>query len=319
MFVIIRTEDENDKLKNENKKLKNDKEYLTKCIVSLARPPGSEKPFLFNITGHIIDYNLMKLLIEHGADVNARENKISGKIDVKSIQNRSKAALHVAENPEIVKLLIDNGADVNIVDGKHRTPIFYTNLHYDKSAEVAKLLIDNGADVNIEDDEHKTPLHYVKSMEVAKLLIDAGADCSHHYKSNKRDISVIYDIDNLDIVWYIIQRFPKTFSELEDIDKLVLMARFVEANNIEFIKFVIKEHKTLLDWCPKVNSRSILTFATTKEMFKLLVLNGAKIEKATKWFNQRKDDDKVWKSSELFQTAWRLDEESKQFEYIGFL
>ena len=263
----------NDELKNENKK-------LIQYIVKLATPPDYDKPVLFNIT----DYDLMKLLIENGADVNAKEIKTITH-NYKTIQTRTKTILHKAEDPKIVKLLIDSGADVNI-----------------------------------EDDLGYTPIFYAKSVEVAKLLIEAGADCSQSHGYAKWQ-SPFNRINDLNIVWFMVQQCPNIFWNLSDKIHYKLIRLFVEANHIEYIKFVVKEHKTLLDCRPRsfISERSVLTYATTKEMFKLLVLNGAKIEKATEWFNRHESDDKVWKSSELFKSAWRLNEDSKQFEYIGFL
>ena len=99
-----------------------------------------------------------KFLIEHGANVNSRNNS-------------GDTPLHFAPNIEIAKLLIDNGADVNVRDKSRFTP-----LHNAKNYKIAKLLIDNGADVNARTFYGEIPLHRVHLIEIAKLLIDNGSE-----------------------------------------------------------------------------------------------------------------------------------------------
>ena len=101
---------------------------------------------------------IIKLLIENGADVNTRDEG-------------GKMPLHFANKVEMAKLLIDNGADVNTRDEGGKMP-----LHFANKVEMAKLLIDNGADVNTRDEGGNTPLHFANKVEMAKLLIDNGAD-----------------------------------------------------------------------------------------------------------------------------------------------
>lgn len=65
------------------------------------------------LSGH---YEVVKLLIEHGADVNAR----------KGTYNTVEIPLMYAvqyERFDIAKLLIDNGADVNTKDNDGKTPL----------------------------------------------------------------------------------------------------------------------------------------------------------------------------------------------------
>lgn len=114
-------------------------------------------------------YEIAKLLIEHGADVNARDN------------TEHTALIHAARgvgiddyylnNCQIMKLLIDNGADVNA-----KTNFDSTALHYavigGNSIENIKFLIDNGADVNAKNYEGKTALEIYKEK---KLLIPNDA------------------------------------------------------------------------------------------------------------------------------------------------
>jgi len=86
------------------------------------------------------DFQVLKLLIDAGADVNIRDEKGHTPIH--------EAALHT--NIEFMKILIGKRADVNVKDEKGWTPLHWavSNRHF----QVVKLLIDAGADVNIRDE-----------------------------------------------------------------------------------------------------------------------------------------------------------------------
>jgi ankyrin repeat protein len=117
---------------------------------------------------------LVKLLIEKGADVNAKTNDDA-------------TPLHVAannDNLELVKLLIENDADVNAKTNKGATPLHMAavNGHFD----IAKLLIENDAKVNEKTNDDATPLHVAANngnLELVKLLIENDADINA--KTNK--------------------------------------------------------------------------------------------------------------------------------------
>ena len=154
---------------------------------------------------------IAKLLIDNGADVNAKTKKFfetnfgkftssptisipaqSTPLDLAILNEHIKTAkllidngayintkkdnygdtpLHKINNIDIIKLLIDKGTDVNVKNKIGNTPLYYA-----KDLEIAKLLIDNGADVNAKNNQGNTPLHYAQNLEIAKLLIDNGAD-----------------------------------------------------------------------------------------------------------------------------------------------
>jgi ankyrin repeat protein len=88
------------------------------------------------------DKDIIKLLLDNGADVN-------------TISNYGMTPLMVAFNinnkkdKDIIKLLLDNGADVNAQDYDGRTPLLFAVLNnYDK--DIIQLLVDTGANDNLE-------------------------------------------------------------------------------------------------------------------------------------------------------------------------
>lgn len=108
-------------------------------------------------------FPLLKVLIEHGADVNAKDDS-------------RKTPLHVHNDPDIVALLCSHGADVNAKDEYGgRTPLFYA-----ASEAAVEGLCNNGADLEARDNTGCTPLLYVivyggERDEVIGAFIKRGA------------------------------------------------------------------------------------------------------------------------------------------------
>ncbi|KAH9008466.1 ankyrin repeat-containing domain protein [Lactarius hengduanensis] len=95
---------------------------------------------------------IVRLLIEHGADVTALDVTLS-------------TPLHLASssrNLEIVRILIESGADLNAQNETHSTPLHQAAFRT-RNPEILRLLIEHGADVTARDWDLKTPLHFVSS------------------------------------------------------------------------------------------------------------------------------------------------------------
>ncbi len=120
---------------------------------------GNTALILASRHGH---HEIVKLLLNRGADVNA-------------ITNIGHTALAYASkdgNEEIVKLLIDRGADVT-------TELMRTTRYDNGNKEIVKLLLDNGADANARDIYGNTALFLASAHghhEIVKLLLNRGAD-----------------------------------------------------------------------------------------------------------------------------------------------
>jgi ankyrin repeat protein len=95
------------------------------------------------------DLELVKLFIDAGCDVNARNNE-------------GKTPLHIALNCEdnrieMVKLLVENGADVNARDNEEETPLHIE--HYgDPRDDIVEYLVSKGADINAKNKYGKRPI-----------------------------------------------------------------------------------------------------------------------------------------------------------------
>jgi ankyrin repeat protein len=146
------------------------------------------------VEGHL---EVVKLLIAHGADVNAPE----------AFYNRT--ALHGAawfNHHEIVQMLIENGADLNPhstwADGE--TPLHFAARN--GSAEAIQVLIDADADLDVQTEVGGTPLiNMLRKVarynpEIISLLLTGGANpnlqdvdgnTALHYASNYRRAEAI--------------------------------------------------------------------------------------------------------------------------------
>ncbi|XP_059168430.1 serine/threonine-protein phosphatase 6 regulatory ankyrin repeat subunit B-like [Physella acuta] len=146
-------------------------------------------------------FDVVRILLTHGVDVNSRNNRsqtalikasqfgrlgvvkllLEYKADVKLIDRKDKSALCYSVKKgfvEIVKLLVKNGADVNY-------PWFTTPLHEScKSGcfELVEILVKAKANVNLIDKNTKTALCYSVEngfVEIVRLLVDNGADVNY--------------------------------------------------------------------------------------------------------------------------------------------
>ena len=169
------------------------------------------------------DPEAVRLLLKHGADVNARNTN-------------GFTPLHLAPATNIIRLLLKAGANPNAATASGITPLclvhtreqarllieaganvhgntFTTPLHHARTVEIARYLISQGADVNTQDRfgqtpifttpsavlqflltqgaepdwndlQGKTPLFYAPDQTAAKLLLEHGADVNHIARSN---------------------------------------------------------------------------------------------------------------------------------------
>lgn len=115
------------------------------------------------------NYDIVKLLIDNGADLDVGEGRFSTPLI---------AASRYA-SPEVVQLLLKNGADVNGISNDGSTPIFSARNNDIDPIAITKLLIKAGADVNHVNKYGMTPLKLASgpngNEEIKKLLIKAGA------------------------------------------------------------------------------------------------------------------------------------------------
>lgn len=149
-------------------------------------------------TQAIQDVNIMKLLIEKGADV-------------KLVNKYGRTALHYAAAESFngmgkMKLLIEKGADVNAKDKYDSTPL-HTLVIRTKDVDAVKFLVENGADVNAVDNFGNTVLNYAKTVEIAKFLVEEkGLDVNKPNKTGETPLMSAASMGIIEVVQYLIQK-----------------------------------------------------------------------------------------------------------------
>jgi ankyrin repeat protein len=135
---------------------------------------GGYTPLYFAI--HSDDSYYMNTLIAKGADVNSKYQEGETLLGSAAITGRT----------ESVKVLLEAGADVNARDDNGQTalhlPLDIRNSNYKKyklSKNTLILLLNKGADVNLKDDNGCSPLHLAAEsadVDIVEILLDKGAD-----------------------------------------------------------------------------------------------------------------------------------------------
>ncbi|UYV81443.1 hypothetical protein LAZ67_20001212 [Cordylochernes scorpioides] len=134
---------------------------------------------------------LMKLLIEFGADVNSR------------CMNGNTPLMNIALNGKIfeAQILIKSGASI-IAEGNYKLNALHHAIE-GNHIEMTKFLINSGANVNSKDSLGRTPLHLAakkSNINMLKILVEAKADI--YLKDNKGMIPLAYALqDNSSYAW----------------------------------------------------------------------------------------------------------------------
>ena len=120
--------------------------------------------------------SIVHLLIEHGVDVNFRDDDGSSLLHMAAQTGDPEAASN-SENLAVTRLLLDHGADANARDKTGFTALHISSDNGD--FELIRVLLDYGAVVDSQDNHSFTPLHLASAKgndSVVRLLIEHGAD-----------------------------------------------------------------------------------------------------------------------------------------------
>ncbi len=181
----------------------NDVETLKKANFDFAQKDGLNNPILYYALSQNPDIEVIKKIIEYGADVNApaqngmlpinvctsKANEIQLKLMMMKTMGFDMAEPEVEEElekrvffemskmTELAAFLIDNGADIN-KESPLGTPLM--NAVTNKwNTDIVALLIKYGAKINQKDRDGRTALFYAFSSgndDLVTMLIKAGAD-----------------------------------------------------------------------------------------------------------------------------------------------
>jgi serine/threonine protein kinase len=192
---------------------------------------------------------IVKLLIEKGADVNAQDHS-------------DETALMHTNELKIAKLLIEKGADVNIQDANGRTALMHTI-----NKEIAKLLIEKGADVNMQGNDGKTALMEARNKEIAELLISKGANVNIQDRSGQ---TALMETNHLNIAELLIAKGA-------DVDTQNIYGRtaLMRANHLQDVELLIEKGANVNT--QDKNGETALMHANSLEIAELLIKKGADV------------------------------------------
>ena len=132
---------------------------------------GSAGYTALEVAGMNDSLDIVKILLEHGADPNQRNLLWENGTALHSVVNFGKF--------KAAQMLMDAGADVNLATDGGMTPLISMlrigRFALSEALEITRLLLDAGANPNHQDAEGRSALHYAKYGEVIELLIERGA------------------------------------------------------------------------------------------------------------------------------------------------
>ena len=107
-----------------------------------------------------INYEICKLLIENGANVNDK--------DFQGANALIYGSTFLKWDLSIIKLLIDSGIEINAQDKDGYTALMEATIS--GNYETVKLLIESGADINIKNNDGKTALDFAEENDYKNII-----------------------------------------------------------------------------------------------------------------------------------------------------
>jgi ankyrin repeat protein len=168
-------------------------------------------------------YDAAILLIEHGADVNAKDilngpmvyyfakrymcDSVNLLIKYGAIVDGRRLGLLIRANDNTIghaSFLLDIGADIDCVYNCDWTPLIRAT--YCSQMRIAKLLIERGANVNARRRNGLTPLFNAckrNELEIVKMLVERGANMHVKYSSRHTPLTIAQYHRHKEVVDYL--------------------------------------------------------------------------------------------------------------------
>ena len=251
-----------------------------KCVEDLDNY-HSAPPDLIFVSQHR-NTGVARVLLEHGAVVDARDNEDSTPLhvasqhghanaarlllehgaDVHALNNNHSTPLHFASESgyaEAARVLLEHGADVHALNNNRSTPLHFVSQHGE--AEAARVLLEHGAIVDARDDDDSTPLHVASqcgNAKVARLLLEHGADIHVRNKTDQTPQNLLLamrsnklpdgnDDDDIDTIRFFLE--PGADVDAVDNNHSTLLHRASYHGNVKFAQL-------LLERCANINARN---------------------------------------------------------------
>ena len=185
------------------------------------------------------NYNLVKLLIDHGIKITYFDKKKTPLVHAASLGLE-----------KITKLLIDNGVRLNEVDINNRTALHAAISS--NNINIVDLLIQKGININLYDGETTTLLEAVKTNneKIVQLIVDANPILDYHDKKqileySKNNTNILNILYRSSIPFEVNLLLGK-ISDYSEGDRICLIGYMespihaaVKANDIELAKILL--------------------------------------------------------------------------------
>lgn len=215
----------------------------------------------------------MKILIDHGANVNYRNDS----------HNTALHAATIRGNIAMMTLLLANDANVNARSNDGSTALQHA-CNFD-NPEAVKILLDHGADPNLTDSTHEfSPLFYAVqngSVAATKLLVQHHANPNHQDYAGNTVFTYAINSQRFEIIEILISSYPIGKRKLniytEDINAQV-SCNCIDPNLVNLDGFTLAHlfiyffHETFIDYLKRILPACNLNYQDNQGNTVLLLL-----------------------------------------------
>ncbi|KAI6171224.1 RhoGEF domain protein [Aphelenchoides bicaudatus] len=187
-------------------------------------------------------YNVLKVLLENNADVNAISK--SGENALHVICERGYLySLRTENHVNCVKLLLDCNININAVTNKGKTAmhIAYQKGYY----QIVEVLLESKANINAETNEGKTVLHMACEkghLKIVHLLLFKNAHINAATNEGKSPLHVACETSNLELTQLLLSNFVDVNLITKDGKTALFIA--CEKDNLKIVKLLL-EHRVI--------------------------------------------------------------------------
>ena len=212
------------------------------------------------------NYGICELLIQNGADVNARRTKESNKdwtslmyasydskLDIMKLLLENGALIDIRTSslhsayliaaqygtPDAVELLINNGAELNCTDSDGDSALICAAKN--EQTDNIKLLIEYGVDINIRNKDGKRAIDYAKEKRISDACKMLSNPDNYGYATRKINLNKKSDLSNTEKSNIILD----DTSEIDMVEQLSKLKKLREQDLIDDEEYKAKKAELL--------------------------------------------------------------------------